>query len=229
MAVAQILSALSSATPDCRFLQASSSEVFGNSPVFPQDEDSPRRPRNHYGISKVVADNLVTLARDRDGLFAVSAFLFNHESPRRPPYFVTRKITLAAAEIAKGKRSILELANLDAARDWGYAGDYVEAMRLSLSSATPDDYVVATGRLHTVREVCEIAFSLIDLDYRHYVREVTDFSRYEPGRLVGNSSRIRTRLGWEPTTDLHGLIRMMLHADLDTLRMDEDKSDVSKD
>lgn len=220
--VVDILSTLRSAAPRCRFLQASSSEVFGNTPEIPQDESSPRRPRNHYGITKLAADNLVDLARERDGMFAVSAFLFNHESPRRSHDFVTRKITHAAAEIALGRRTSLKLANLDAARDWGYAGDYVEALRLSLAHARPEDYVVATGLLHTVRDVCATAFAFVGLDYRNYVREARDFpARFEPGTLIGNPAKIRAQLGWEPATDFKTLIEMMTAADMHHLRSPE--------
>jgi GDPmannose 4,6-dehydratase len=218
LSVANILACLASLAPTCRFLQASSSEVFGNSPDSPLRESSPRRPRNNYGISKVLGDNIVTLARERDGMFAISAFLFNHESPRRPLDFVTRKITRAAAEIALGRRASLELANLDAARDWGYAGDYVQALRLALSHSQPEDYVIATGRLHTVRDVCATAFSSLGLDYRNHVRESANApQRFEPRTLVGDYTKIRSQLGWEPTTDFRALIELMTAADLDEL------------
>jgi GDPmannose 4,6-dehydratase len=219
LAVGTMLDCLRSHAPACRFLQASSSEVFGACPTAPQDERSERRPRNNYGVSKLMADHLVRIARERYGQYAVSAILYNHESPRRPLDYLTRKLTHAAAEVALGLRSTVELADLGASRDWGFAGDYVEAMRLSLASDVPEDYVVATGQLHTVRDVCETAFSFVGLDYRQHVRESPGFApRFEPGTLVGDSGKIRSQLGWTPGTDFRGLIEMMVAADLEAIR-----------
>ena len=217
--VSRILESIRTQSPGTRFMQASSSEVFGIPAESPQDESSIRQPRSPYGAAKLYADTMVKVYRERYGLFACSAILYNHESPRRGLGFVTRKVTRGAAAIKLGLAGELALGNLDAQRDWGYAGDYVEAMWLMLQEKTPDDYVVATGILHTVRELCECAFDHVGLDYRHHVR--IDHSAFRPAEsisLVGNAGKAALQMGWQPTVDFKSMIEMMVDHDLAQLR-----------
>lgn len=219
MGVTRILEAIRKVTPKARFFQASSSEIFGKPAEVPQSETTPFHPRNPYGVSKVYSHLMTTTYRENYGLFACSGILYNHESPRRSPEFVTRKITRAAAMIKLGLSKELRLGNLEARRDWGFAGDYVRAMWLVLQQPQPDDYVLATGETHSVRELCEEAFSHLGLDYREYV--VTDVESFRPpetAQLVGNPGKAHRVLGWERTVSFRELVRMMVNADLEALR-----------
>jgi GDPmannose 4,6-dehydratase len=209
-----VLAALSAAAPACRFYFAGSSEMFGKVVEIPQSEDTRFHPRSAYGISKVAGFDLTRNYREAYGLHASSGILFNHESPRRGYEFVTRKITAGVASVRAGKSKELRLGNLEARRDWGYAPDYVEAMWRMLQQDTPDDYVVATGETHSVREFCEMAFALAGLDYQKHV--VTDRAFYRPAEvdvLVGNAAKARRVLDWRPTVDFPGLVRLMVEAD----------------
>jgi GDPmannose 4,6-dehydratase len=202
-----------------RFYQASSSEMFGKVMAVPQDEDTPFYPRSPYGVAKVYGHWATVNYRESYGMFAVSGILFNHESPRRGLEFVTRKVTDAAARIKLGLSDELRLGNLDAQRDWGFAGDYVRAMWLMLQHDRPEDFVVATGETHTVQKLVETAFGAVDLDWRPYVKQDPRFMRpAEVDLLVGDPSRARTELGWEPEVDFDQLVRMMVEADLERLR-----------
>ncbi|HKX45385.1 MAG TPA: GDP-mannose 4,6-dehydratase [Planctomycetota bacterium] len=217
--VTRVLEAVRQACPGARFYQASSSEMFGKVLESPQRETTPFYPRSPYGVAKVYAHWITVNYRESYDLFACSGILFNHESPRRGLEFVTRKITHGAARIALGLQSELLLGNLDARRDWGFAGDYVRAMWLMLQQAEPDDYVVATGEMHTVRECCEVAFARAGLDWEAHVRVDERFKRpAEVDLLLGDPTKARTQLGWEPRVDFRGLIEMMVDADLAALR-----------
>lgn len=214
-----LLATLRERQPDCRFYFAGSSEMFGRPTHAPQNEDTPFLPRNPYGISKVTSHHLVRNYREAYGMFCVTGILYNHESPRRRPEFVTRKITRAAARIAQGRQKKLELGNLDGRRDWGYAPDYVRAMHAMMTHSEPLDMVVATGTLHTVREFCDVAFTHVGLDWREHV--VTQERFYRPEEkvaLVGDPSRIRATLGWRPTLSFEGMVREMVEHDLALLR-----------
>lgn len=218
LTVATILEAIRLTDPTIRFAQASSSEMFGEPLASPQDEDTPFNPRSPYGAAKLYAHNMINIYRLRYGLFACSAILFNHESPRRGPAFVTRKIARAAAAIKLGRERELRLGNLEARRDWGFAGDTVRAIWLMLRAEEPSDFVVATGRTHSVRDLCELAFARVGLNYRDFVRE--DSSAYRAGearQLVGDPSKAKRLLGWEPTLSFEELIHMMVDAELDRL------------
>ncbi|HYW12023.1 MAG TPA: GDP-mannose 4,6-dehydratase [Longimicrobium sp.] len=202
-----------------RFYQASSSEMFGKVMAVPQAEDTPFYPRSPYGVAKVYGHWATVNYRESYGMYAVSGILFNHESPRRGLEFVTRKVTDAAARIKLGLADELRLGNLDAQRDWGFAGDYVRAMWLMLQQDTPDDYVVATGETHTVQKLVETAFGALDLDWRPYVKLDPRFMRpAEVDLLVGDPSRAKNELGWEPLVGFDELIRMMVDADVERLR-----------
>jgi GDP-D-mannose dehydratase len=218
LAVARILEAIREIDPNIRFCQASSREIFGAALESPQSEKTPFNPRSPYGAAKFYADSMIRIFRQHYGLFACSAILFNHESPRRGLEFVTRKITQGAAKIKVGQANELRLGNLDTMRDWGFAGDFVSAMRLMLQQSIADDYVVATGEAHSVREFCECAFSHLGLDYRNYVREDSASYRHsEPALLVGDVRKARKLLGWEPQVGFRDLVIMMVEADLRTL------------
>ena len=218
LAVAGMLEAIRAIDPTIRFAQASSSEVFALAGQSPQTEDTAHRPRSPYGAAKVYADTMLRIYRERYGLFACSAILFNHESPRRRPEFVTRKITQAAAAIKLGLMSHLELGSLDAKRDWGFAGDYMHAMWLMLQHPRAQDYVIATGRLHSVRELCEIAFSHLGLDYRDVVSEGTQHGRSaDQTVLVGNAARAQRDLQWIPRVDFRSMVTAMVEFDLHLL------------
>ena len=219
LAVARILEAIRTVDVSIRFCQASSREIFGEAVESPQTEFTVVNPRSPYGAAKLYADTMVRIYRQRYGLFACSAILFNHESPRRGLAFVTRKSTREAVRIKLGQTNELCLGNLDALRDWGFAGDTVRAMWLMLQHDHADDYVVATGETHSVREFCECAFSHLGLDYREYVREdATAFRPAEPALLVGNAAKARTVLGWVPMVGFKELVHMMVDADMQTLR-----------
>jgi GDPmannose 4,6-dehydratase len=210
-----VLAALRELRPRCRFYFAGSSEMFGRVQEVPQRETTPFHPRSPYGISKVAGFDLTRNYREAYGMFCASGILFNHESPRRGHEFVTRKITSTVARIKRGRASELRLGNLDAKRDWGHAKDYVRAMHLILEQSEPDDFVVATGETHSVREVCELAFAAVGLDWREHV--VEDGSFYRPAEvdlLVGDASKARRVLGWEPVYTFERLIAEMVAEDL---------------
>jgi GDPmannose 4,6-dehydratase len=218
LAVARILEAIRKTDPRIRFCQASSSEMFGEPVESPQDEETPFNPRSPYGAAKLYAHAMINVYRRRFGLFACSAILFNHESPVRRLDFVTRKITHAAASIKLGLANELSLGNLDAKRDWGFAGDFVRAMWLMLQAPRPGDYVIATGKTHSVRELCDHAFAHVGLDYRDYVRDDPEaFRPAETQQLVGNASKAARELDWTPKTGFRDLVRMMVDADLERL------------
>jgi GDPmannose 4,6-dehydratase len=202
-----------------RFYQASSSEMFGKVMEVPQRETTPFYPRSPYGVAKLYSHWITVNYRESYGLHASCGILFNHESPRRGETFVTRKITRAATRIKLGLQDALYLGNLEAKRDWGFAGDYVEAMRLMLAQDTPDDYVVATGETYSVREFCERVFEKLDLDYRDFVR--TDPRYYRPAEvdlLLGDPTKAKTKLGWKPEVSFDALVTMMVEADLELAR-----------
>lgn len=216
--VSRLLEAMRELVPDARFYQASSSEMFGKVREVPQNEMTPFYPRSPYGVAKAYAHFITVNYRESYGLFACSGILFNHESERRGLEFVTRKVTRAAASIKLGLSSELVLGNLDAERDWGYAKDYVEAMWLMLQQDRPDDYVVATGESHSVRELVRVAFDHVGLDPEPFVR--TDPSHHRPAEvehLVGDASKARAELGWRPKRGFHELVRLMVDADLASL------------
>jgi GDPmannose 4,6-dehydratase len=220
LGVTRMLEAMRSAVPEARFYQASSSEMFGKVREVPQSEKTPFYPRSPYGVAKVYGHWITVNYRESYDLFACSGILFNHESPRRGLEFVTRKVTLGAAQIKLGLAQELRLGNLDARRDWGFAGDYVRAMWLMLQQDQPDDYVVGTGRTHSVRELCQVAFDHLDLDWDQYV--VTDPEFYRPAEvdvLVSDPAKARKELGWEPEVSFEELIRMMVDADLAHLKL----------
>ena len=214
-----VLAALRELRPQCRFYFAGSSEMFGNVSEVPQRENTPFHPRSPYGISKVAGFHLTKNYRESYALYGVNGILFNHESPRRGFEFVTRKTTSAAANIKLGLATELRLGNLEAKRDWGHAADYVRAMHAMLQQQAPDDYVIATGETHSVREFCEMAFAEVDLDYRDYVK--IDEKHYRPAEvdlLVGDSSKARKVLGWEPKYTLKDLVKEMIQSDLELAR-----------
>ncbi len=218
LAVARMLEAIREVDTGIRFCQASSREIFGEPFESPQTECTPHNPRSSYGAAKLYADSMIQIYRQRYGLFACSAILFNHESPRRGLCFVTRKITHEAARIKLGLTKELYLGNLDARRDWGFAGDYVHAMWLMQQQSHPDDYVIATGETHSVREFCECAFRHLGLDYREYVQE--DSAAFRPSEsalLVGDAKRAKQILGWEPQVGFSELVDMMVDSDLQML------------
>jgi GDPmannose 4,6-dehydratase len=213
-----MLDAIRIVDPDIRFYQASSSEMFGKVQEVPQAEDTPFHPRSPYGVAKVYGHWITINYRESYHLHASSGILFNHESPRRGLEFVTRKISHTAARIKLGQAEELRLGNLDAQRDWGYAGDYVEAMWLMLQQDEPDNYVVSTEETHSVREFCQVAFGHLDLDWEQYVVIDEAFMRpAEVDLLVGNSAKARDVLGWKPTVGFEDLVTMMVDADLDLL------------
>ncbi|MEC4895743.1 MAG: GDP-mannose 4,6-dehydratase [Oscillatoria sp. PMC 1051.18] len=202
-----------------RFYQASSSEMFGNVDRDPQDENTPFRPKNPYAAAKLHAHWTMVHHRDRYNLFACSGILYNHESPRRPPSFVTRKVTLTAAKIKLGLSDRLEMGNLDAKRDWGYAGDHVEAMWRMLQADEPEDYVIGTGKLHAVRELVATAFECVDLNWEQYVQVNPKFFRPdEHFQLVADPTKAKTNLGWEPQVSFEALIEKMVKKDLEYLQ-----------
>jgi GDPmannose 4,6-dehydratase len=215
LGVTRMLEAIRQVDPSVRFYQASSSEMFGKVREVPQTETTPFHPRSPYGVAKAYGHFLTVNYRESYGMHALSGILFNHESPRRGLEFVSRKVTDGAARIALGLTNELHMGNLDAERDWGFAGDYVRAMWLMLQQPEPSDYVVATGQAHSVRDLCRIAFKHVNLDYeRHVISDPELFRPAEVDHLLGDSSRARAELGWEPTIGFRELIEMMVEADI---------------
>lgn len=219
LGVTRMLEAMKKAAPKARFYQASSSEMFGMVHETPQRETTPFYPRSPYGVAKVYGHWITVNYRESFGLYAVSGILFNHESPRRGLEFVTRKVTDAVARIKLGLAKEVRLGNLDSRRDWGYAGDYVEAMWLMLQQEKPADYVIGTGHTCSVRDLCNAAFSHVGLDYREFVKHDAKFLRpAEVDLLVADPSKAKRELGWEPKVTFEGLVQMMVDADLERHR-----------
>jgi len=218
LGVTRMLEAIRQVMPKARFYQASSSEMFGKVVEVPQRESTPFYPRSPYGVAKVYGHWITVNYRESHNLFAVSGILFNHESPRRGLEFVTRKVTYNVARIKLGMADKLSLGNLEAQRDWGFAGDYVEAMWMMLQRDKPEDFVVGTGVTHSVQKLCELAFGYMDLDYKDHV--VIDQSLYRPAEvdhLIADPSKVHAILGWEPNVDFEGLVKMMVDADIERL------------
>lgn len=216
--VTRMLDAIRIVDPSIRFYQASSSEMFGKVVEVPQKESTPFYPRSPYGVAKVYGHWITVNYRESYNLFACSGILFNHESPRRGLEFVTHKVTYGVARIKLGLQKELHLGNLEARRDWGYAGDYVRAMWLMLQQDEPDDYVIATGETHSVRELCEVAFNCVGLNWQDYV--VVDEKFYRPAEvdlLIGDASKAHAKLGWEPSMTFKELIELMVESDLKVL------------
>jgi len=223
LAAVRFLEAIREVSPLTRFCQAASSEIFAGTDISPQEESTPYRPINAYGAAKTFAANMVAVYRARHGLFATTAILFNHESPRRGMDYVTRKITYTVAKIALGQAKELTLGSLDSHRDWGFAGDYARAMWLMLQQQTAEDFVIATGETHSVREFCEIAFSHVGLNYLDFVRIDPQWARRaETIKLRGNPTKIK-QIGWQPSVGFEGLVRMMVEADLDRLKFNSNQ------
>jgi len=217
--VTRMLEAIRAVNPRIRFYQASSSEMFGMVQEIPQNEKTPFHPRSPYGVAKVYGHWITINYRESYNIFAVSGILFNHESPRRGIEFVTRKVTYNAAKIKLGLSRELRLGNLDAQRDWGYALDYVQAMWLMLQQDKPDDFVIASGETHSVRELVEIAFSHVGLDYRDFVVKDKNFIRpADVDLLCGDYSKAKNKLGWQPRVHFAALIKMMVDADLEVVK-----------
>lgn len=215
LGVTRMLEAIKTINPKIKFYQASSSEIFGKVQEISQKETTPFYPRSPYGVSKLYGHWKTINYRESYGIFAVSGILFNHESPRRGMEFVTRKITNAAAMIKLGLQKELLLGNLDARRDWGFAGDYVEAMWLMLQQDRPEDFVVATGNAHSIKEFVEEAFSLVGLDWKNYVKQDSRFMRpAEVDILVGDFSKAKEKLGWSPKVDFKSLVKIMVESDI---------------
>ena len=213
--VAAFLEVLKDRCPGTRFYQASSSEIFGDPSDSPQEESTPHNPVTPYGVSKLAAHQLVGLYRRRHGIFAVSGILYNHESPRRPERFVTQKIARAAAEISRGRKEKLRLGNIDARRDWGFAGDFVRGIWMMLQAGEPDDYILATGTPHTIRDFLAVAFGHVGHRWEEWVEIDPALLRpVDVGLLVGNPARAKSRLGWEPTVSFEELVKMMVDAQL---------------
>lgn len=219
LGASRLLDAIEQVDRDIRFYQASSSELFGNAREEPQSELTPLNPRNPYGEAKAAAHATTVDARDRRGLFAVAGILYNHESPRRGAEYVSRRISVGAARIALGMAETLQIGSLDAERDWGFAGDYVRAMRAMLWTETPSDYVIATGVLHSVRDMCRIAFERVGLDHERHVQVDPALLREpERVRLVGDAAKAHRDLGWQPHVTFDELIATMVDADVERLR-----------
>lgn len=219
LGVTRMLEAMRSIMPEARFYQASSSEMFGKVREVPQNEHTPFYPRSPYGVAKVYGHWITVNYRESYDLFACSGILFNHESPRRGLEFVTRKVSYAVAQIKLGLAHELHLGNLDSRRDWGFAGDYVQAMWLMLQQDRPDDYVVGMGETHSVRELCQVAFGYVGLDWEKYV--VSDPAFYRPAEvdlLVSDPTKAREKLGWKAHVSFQELIQMMVDADLQHLK-----------
>lgn len=219
LGVTRMLEAIRKHHPPAKFLQASSSEMFGKVRETPQTERTPFYPRSPYGVAKVFGHHITVNYRESYRLFACSAMAFNHESPRRGTEFVTRKVTLQVAKIKCGLASKLMMGNLDAKRDWGFAGDYVQAMWLMLQQPEPEDFVLATGKTHSIRELLEVAFAEVGLDWQKYVEIDPKFIRpAEVDHLCGDAAKARQKLGWTPQVSFTELIRMMVRADLQALQ-----------
>lgn len=218
LGVTKLLESIRQVDRKIKFYQASSSEMFGKVVEVPQNEKTPFYPRSPYGVAKVYGHFITVNYRESYDIFAVSGILFNHESPRRGLEFVTRKVTDGAARVKLGLADKLRMGNIEAKRDWGFAGDYVRAMWMMLQHEKPDNFVIATGRNHSVAQLCEIAFSHLDLDYKKYV--VTDPAFVRPAEvdvLLGDASHARKTLGWEPETSFEQMIKMMVDADMERL------------
>lgn len=216
MGVTRLLEAIRQVVPQARFYQASSSEMFGKVLEVPQSEVTPFYPRSPYGVAKAYGHFITVNYRESHNLFAVSGILFNHESPRRGLEFVTRKVSYNAARIKHGLQKQLPMGNLDAERDWGFAGDYVEAMWMMLQQDQPDDFVIGTGIAHSVRKFCEVAFSHVGLDYKDFVTQ--DKSLYRPAevdQLIANPTKALEKLRWKPKVDFEGLVKMMVDSDME--------------
>lgn len=214
-----VLAAIKARAPQCKFYFAASSEMFGNAEESPQNENTPFHPRSPYGVSKVAGFHLTQNYREAYKLYALSGILFNHESPRRGFEFVTRKVTNTIARISLGLAKELRLGNLEAKRDWGYAGDYVKAMWLMLQQEEPEDYVIATGKTHSVKELVELAFDCVNLDWKNYV--VVDETIYRPSEIYelrGNFTKAKKKLEWEPEVSFKELIQMMMNTDMEVLK-----------
>ena len=219
LGVTRVLDAIRTVDPEIRLYQASSSEMFGKVVEVPQTETTPFYPRSPYGVAKVYGHWITVNYRESYGLHASSGMLFNHESPRRGLEFVTRKITYGVARIKEGLQDKLHLGNLDSQRDWGYAGDYVKAMWLMLQQDEPDDYVVATGETHSVREFCQVAFARADLDYEdHVIVDEKFFRPAEVDLLVGDPTKAREKLGWQTEVDFKQLAELMVDADIELVQ-----------
>ena len=219
MATLRLLEIVRDQSPAIKFYHASTSEIFGNANEFPQNEETPMRPTSPYGCAKAFATMLARVYRKSYGMFVCNGILYNHESPRRGENFVTRKIARAAARISRGLDSELVLGNLESERDWGQAQDCVVAMWKMLQYDKADDYVVATGETHSVREFVEAAFAVVDLPWKKYVKQDPAFDRpMEPTRLVGSADKIRKTLGWKPTGSFEQLVREMVEAELKALK-----------
>lgn len=217
--VTRMLEAVRAVNPKIKFYQASSSEMFGKVKEIPQTENTPFHPRSPYGVAKVYGHWITVNYRESYDLFAVSGILFNHESPRRGLEFVTRKVTYNAARIKLGLAKEIRMGNLDAKRDWGFAGDYVKAMWLMLQQDTPEDYVISTGQTHSVQELVDTAFSYLGLNYKDFV--VTDPRFIRPAEvdlLIGSNDKAKEKLAWEPEVDFKGLVKMMVDSDLKLLK-----------
>ena len=215
LGVTRMLEAIRVVDRSIKFYQASSSEMFGKVRESPQNEKTPFYPRSPYGVAKVYGHYITVNYRESYGLFAVSGILFNHESPRRGRQFVTRKVTHGAARVKLGVAHEVKLGNLEAKRDWGFAGDYVEAMWLMLQQPTPDDYVIATGQTHSERELCEVAFARVGLDWeKHVVVDKTHVRPAEVDHLIGDAGKARRVLGWSPKVSFRNLVEMMVDADV---------------
>jgi len=223
LGVTRILDAIRIVNPEIRFYQASSSEMFGKVQEVPQRESTSFYPRSPYGVAKLYGHWITVNYRESYDLHASSGILFNHESPRRGLEFVTRKITHGVARIKQGRATELRLGNLDAERDWGFAGDYVQAMHLMLQQDSPDDYVIATGHTHSVREFCQIAFGHVGLDYEQHITIDERFFRpAEVDLLIGDPALAASKLGWHPTTGFEDLVTMMVDADMALLTREMD-------
>ncbi|CAG0947042.1 GDPmannose 4,6-dehydratase [Anaerolineae bacterium] len=219
LGVTRMLEAVRIVNPEIRFYQASSSEMFGKVVEIPQRETTPFHPRSPYGVAKVYGHWITVNYRESYNLFAVSGILFNHESPRRGLEFVTHKVTYNAAKIALGLADKLPLGNLDAQRDWGWAPDYVRMMTLMLKQDHPEDYVIATGRTHSIKRLCEVAFGCVDLDWQRYVFvNEADLRPADVDLLIGDASKAKTKLGWEPTVTFEQMIEKMVDADMAALK-----------
>jgi len=216
--VTRILEAIHKVKPAVRFFQASSSEMFGEPSEIPQTENTPLHPLGLYGFSKTFAHWMVGAYRQKYGIFACSGILYNHESPRRREEFVTRKITSAAVRIKFGLAHELRLGNLDACRDWGFAGDYVRAMWLTLQQSKPDDYIIATGQKHTVREFCDAAFKYLGLNYEDYVVQDPQFMRSGNRMLVGNPEKAHKIMNWKTTLSFVELVQLMVEYDINHIQ-----------
>jgi GDPmannose 4,6-dehydratase len=219
LGVTKMLEAIRHTRPEARFYQASSSEMFGKVREMPQTEETPFYPRSPYGVAKAYGHYITVNYRESFGLYAVSGILFNHESPRRGLEFVTRKVTDGVARIKLGLQTKLPMGNLEARRDWGFAGDYVRAMWQMMQQPSPDDYLIATNETHSVRELCEIAFARAGLDWQEHVVVDPKFVRpAEVDHLIGNPAKARAKLEWAPTVNFRQLVEMMVDADLQRLR-----------